>query len=66
MEGEPRGQEVRRHGGAAQGYGTARTWARVLGYRGQANLLQRTLNEEGKTDHHLTKLALKVNVAAKN
>jgi ferritin-like metal-binding protein YciE len=48
------------------GYGTARTWARVLGYRGQANLLQRTLNEEGRTDHHLTKLALKVNVAAKS
>lgn len=48
------------------GYGTARTWARVLGYRGQANVLQRTLNEEGTTDKHLTKLALKINVAAKD
>ncbi len=46
------------------GYGTARTWARVLGYRRQANVLQRTLNEEGTTDKHLTKLALKINVAA--
>jgi ferritin-like metal-binding protein YciE len=48
------------------GYGTARTWARVLGLRGQANTLQRTLNEEGAADHLLTRIALKVNVAAKN
>ncbi|MEP6473604.1 MAG: ferritin-like domain-containing protein [Gemmatimonadota bacterium] len=39
------------------GYGTVRTWAKLLGYRGHAAVLQRTLNEEGKTDHALTKLA---------
>lgn len=48
------------------GYGTVRTWARVLGHRDHAQLLQRTLNEEGATDKALTKLAAKINVAAES
>lgn len=48
------------------GYGTVRTWARLLGYRDQANLLQQTLNEEGDTDKGLTKLAKRINVEAKS
>jgi ferritin-like metal-binding protein YciE len=39
------------------GYGTVRTYARQLGYPNQADLLQRTLDEEGETDHLLTALA---------
>ena len=39
------------------GYGTVRTYARQLGYEDQAQLLQRTLDEEGETDHLLTDLA---------
>ena len=39
------------------GYGTVRTYARQLGYEAQAELLQRTLDEEGETDHLLTALA---------
>ena len=39
------------------GYGCARTYARVLGYDGQARLLQETLDEEGETDKLLTQLA---------
>ncbi|MEO8578031.1 MAG: ferritin-like domain-containing protein [Gemmatimonadales bacterium] len=46
------------------GYGTVRTYAQLLGYKGAARELQRTLNEEGKTDHLLTRLALSVNVKA--
>jgi ferritin-like metal-binding protein YciE len=46
------------------GYGTVRTWARLLGHRGQARLLQQTLNEEGATDKALTKLSERINVAA--
>ena len=38
-------------------YGTARTWARQLGYDEDANLLQRTLDEEGETDELLTQIA---------
>ncbi len=48
------------------GYGTVRTWARVLGHRDHARLLQRTLNEEGATDKALTKLAQRINVAAES
>lgn len=40
------------------GYGTCRTWARLLGYEGQAELLQRTLDEEQQTDLDLTTLAV--------
>jgi len=46
------------------GYGTVRTYARLLGYRGAARVLQQTLNEEGKTDHLLTRLAVSINVKA--
>ena len=39
------------------GYGTGRTWARLLGMEEAANLLQQTLDEEGETDKKLTALA---------
>lgn len=39
------------------GYGTARTYARQLGFNNHVELLQRTLDEEGQTDQRLTKLA---------
>jgi ferritin-like metal-binding protein YciE len=38
-------------------YGTARTYAQQLGFGNHAELLQRTLDEEGETDERLTKLA---------
>jgi ferritin-like metal-binding protein YciE len=38
-------------------YGTARTYARQLGFNNHVELLQRTLDEEGETDKRLTKLA---------
>jgi ferritin-like metal-binding protein YciE len=38
-------------------YGTARTYARQLGFERHAELLQQTLDEEGQTDERLTKLA---------
>ena len=46
------------------GYGTARTYARLLGYEEQADLLQQTLDEEGQTDHLLTELSQSINVEA--
>ncbi len=47
------------------GYGTVRTWARLLGYDDQADILQKTLDEEGDTDKLLTGLAERsINVAA--
>lgn len=39
------------------GYGTVRTWARLLGYEEHAELLQQTLEEERDTDEALTELA---------
>lgn len=39
------------------GYGTARTYARQLGFNNHVELLQRTLDEEGQTDERLTQLA---------
>ena len=39
------------------GYGTARTFARLLGFDGHADLLQSTLDEEAETDENLTELA---------
>jgi ferritin-like metal-binding protein YciE len=39
-------------------YGTARTYARQLGFDRHAELLQRTLDEEGETDRRLTQLAV--------
>ena len=46
------------------GYGTARTYAGLLGDRQGQKLLQTTLDEEGATDKKLTKLAEKINVDA--
>jgi ferritin-like metal-binding protein YciE len=39
------------------GYGTCRTWAQLLGFDNQVQLLQTTLDEEKQTDLDLTKLA---------
>lgn len=39
------------------GYGCARTYARMLGLDAGVQLLQQTLDEEGQTDHQLTRLA---------
>ena len=39
------------------GYGCARTYAAMLGLTDQSQTLQRTLDEEGETDHKLTALA---------
>lgn len=38
-------------------YGSARTYANLLGYGDAANTLQKTLDEEGEADKKLTKLA---------
>jgi ferritin-like metal-binding protein YciE len=46
------------------GYGTARTYASLLGEREAASLLEETLNEEKETDAKLTELAEGINVAA--
>lgn len=47
-------------------YGSARTYARMLGREKDAELLQQTLDEEGETDHKLTDIAVNiVNVDAK-
>ena len=39
------------------GYGSARTFAHELGYKDVESLLQKTLDEEGKTDSNFTKIA---------
>src|SRR5436190_2953724 len=39
------------------GYGTVRTWARLLGYENHVTLLQQTLDEEKATDQLLTDIA---------
>ncbi|HEY5811982.1 MAG TPA: ferritin-like domain-containing protein [Terrimicrobiaceae bacterium] len=47
------------------GYGTARTYAELLGDKDGAKLLQTTLNEEAETDKKLTSLATSaINIAA--
>lgn len=46
------------------GYGTARTYANLLGDKAGAKSLQKTLDEEGATDKKLTKLAETINVDA--
>ena len=46
------------------GYGCARTWARLLGHRTVAGTLQRTLNEEGRFDARLSRIADALNRAA--
>lgn len=48
------------------GYGTARTWAQLLGEEEAAGLLQQTLNEEAQTDETLSKIAEQVNVSAEH
>lgn len=42
------------------GYGTAVTYAKVMGHDAEAKLLETTLDEEGDTDKNLTKLAKKL------
>ncbi len=39
------------------GYGTVRSYARLLGEKEDARLLQQTLDEEGEADQKLTQLA---------
>lgn len=47
------------------GYGTARTYAELLGDKESAKILQTTLDEEAETDEKLTRLAqASINVAA--
>ncbi len=46
------------------GYGTARTFANLLGEQEAASLLEQTLEEEKETDAKLTQLAEGINVAA--
>jgi ferritin-like metal-binding protein YciE len=46
------------------GYGTARTFANLLGEEEAASLLEQTLDEEKETDAKLTELAEGINVAA--
>jgi ferritin-like metal-binding protein YciE len=48
------------------GYGTARTFANLLGEDEAASLLEQTLEEEKETDAKLTQLAEGINVAAEN
>jgi len=47
------------------GYGTARTYAKLLGHSEAEDLLQQTLDEERATDEQLTELAMsEINVEA--
>lgn len=47
------------------GYGTVRTYAKLLGQTQIASLLQQTLDEEAEADTKLTEIANTVNVEAK-
>ncbi len=47
------------------GYGTVRTYAKLLGQQEMAKLLQQTLDEEAQADSKLTEIANTVNVEAK-
>jgi ferritin-like metal-binding protein YciE len=47
------------------GYGTVRTYARLLGRQDIANLLEQTLQEEKEADQTLNEIAENVNVEAK-
>ena len=47
------------------GYGTVRTYARLLGKQEIANLLEQTLQEEKEADQTLSEIADSVNVEAK-
>jgi ferritin-like metal-binding protein YciE len=46
------------------GYGTARTLAEIAGETDVAEILQETLDEEGKTDKLLTEIAMELNLEA--
>ena len=46
------------------GYGCARSYAEVLGDQEATAILQRTLDEEGDTDHRLTEIASTLNLVA--
>lgn len=46
------------------GYGTVRSFARLLGYPEVSAILQRTLDEEGAVDKRLTYLAESINIEA--
>ena len=48
------------------GYGTARTYAQLLGDQEAVQLLEQTLNEEKQADEQLTQIAQKINVEAMN
>jgi ferritin-like metal-binding protein YciE len=45
-------------------YGTARNWARVLGFNDQAEMLDKTLQEEGQADRLLTSISDRMNPQA--
>lgn len=45
-------------------YGAVRNWARILGKQAHAELLDRTIKEEGHADHLLTSIAERVNPVA--
>ena len=47
------------------GYGTVRTYARILGRQDWAELLYQNLNEEKETDTRLNQIAESINVEAK-
>jgi len=47
------------------GYGTVRTYAKLLGQEDMARLLQQTLDEEEEADQKLSEIANSVNVEAK-
>jgi ferritin-like metal-binding protein YciE len=47
-------------------YGTARTYAQLLGEDEAVQLLEQTLGEEKRTDDQLTQIARQINVAAMN
>lgn len=46
------------------GYGTARTLAEISGEDEVAEILQKTLDEEGETDKKLTEIAMEINLEA--
>lgn len=46
------------------GYGTARTYAQLLGDQEAAQLLEQTLQEESQTDEQLTQIAQQINLQA--
>ncbi|MFZ0312937.1 MAG: ferritin-like domain-containing protein [Candidatus Korobacteraceae bacterium] len=47
------------------GYGTVRTYAKLLGHQQMADLLQQTLDEEAEADSKLSEIANTVNIEAK-